>query len=163
MDGVSSAASIVAIAAAGLQISAKLVAFASDIKRASTHVNSLATDVSIVSSILHQLGELVEQKPDQGEVGIFSSHGLATTKASADVCKQIFTVIEEKLRSASKQARTGIKVGDRIELSPIEQARWPFLQPSIDSLRKDLQEAKGTLMLMLQVATLGIHMTLSRK
>ena len=163
MDGVGLAASIIAIATAGLQISVKLIAFASQVKTASQQVNFLANDVSITSSILHQLGELIEQKADQNEVGIFNSHGLTTTKASADVCKRIFEVIEEELKNASKQTRTGVRVGDRIELSRTEQAKWPFLQPSMDSLRKDLQEAKGTLMLTLQVATLGVHITLSRK
>lgn len=46
--------------------------------------------------------------------------------------------------------------GGKIELSAHERAKWPFLQPSIDSLRTDLRDAKSTLMLMLQVATLAL-------
>ncbi|KAL9631430.1 MAG: hypothetical protein Q9164_005898 [Protoblastenia rupestris] len=45
--------------------------------------------------------------------------------------------------------------GGKFKLSVTEKAKWPFLQPKIDGLRQDLQEAKGTLMLMLQVTSLA--------
>lgn len=35
--------------------------------------------------------------------------------------------------------------------------KWPFLQPSIDVLRADLEKAKGTLMLTLQLSSLAFN------
>lgn len=46
--------------------------------------------------------------------------------------------------------------GEKIELSTIERAKWPFLQPEINNLRAELRDAKTTLMLMLQVTSLAL-------
>lgn len=45
---------------------------------------------------------------------------------------------------------------EKIKPSVVEKAKWPFLQPGLEALRTDLREAKGTLMLMLQVHLLAV-------
>ncbi|KAL8684340.1 MAG: hypothetical protein Q9224_006421, partial [Gallowayella concinna] len=85
------------------------------------------------------------------------------------MCENIFKEIEQVARDASQQIRGRSKfVGGKIKLSKSEKLKWPFLQPSIDILKNDLREAKGTLMLMLQVTSLAfskkmadIHQTAS--
>ena len=58
---------------------------------------------------------------------------------------------------ASKQIRESKWLGvGKMKLSNAEKAKWPFLQPSIEILRGDLREAKGTLMLMLQLGSLAL-------
>ncbi|KAL9598069.1 MAG: hypothetical protein Q9179_004046 [Wetmoreana sp. 5 TL-2023] len=157
MDGVSIAASLVGIGAAGCQIAIKLYTLATQISTASERISSISNDVSLTSSVLQQLGELMTQKAADDGTTIFSRSGLETTKTSAAMCEAIFKDIEQAAREASKQIRgRSSLVGGKIKLSKSEKAKWPFLQPSIETLRNDLREAKGTLMLMLQVTSLGL-------
>ncbi len=63
----------------------------------------------------------------------------------------------EEAKRASEQIGGSKRLnGSSIKLSRMEKAKWPFLQPGIAILRTDLREAKGTLMLMLQIATLAL-------
>lgn len=163
MDGVSVAASIVGIATAGVQVSIKLVTLATQISTASDRVSSIGNDVSLTSGVLHQLGELMTQKGtgDGDGVSILNQHGLETTRVSAAMCQRIFQDIEKEVKNASEQLRRykpgkGRMTCEKIELSVFEKAKWPFLQPKIDTLRADLRDAKSTLMLMLQVASLAL-------
>lgn len=157
MDGVSIAASIVGIATAGVAISIKLVTLATQISTASERVSSIGNDISLTSGVLHQLGELMTQKTTNDGISIFSQGGLETTKTSAAMCERIFREVEKEVKKASEQIRGCKRLdGGKVKLSKAEKAKWPFLQPSIDSLRVDLREAKGTLMLMLQVTSLAL-------
>ena len=156
MDGISCAASVLAIASAGLQLSIKLVSFAAQIGTASERVNSIGNDVSLVAGLLQQLGEVMGEKRSNGGVSIFNQAGLDTTMHSANMCHRIFRDLQQATFKASAQLRDGKKlIGGKFKLTATEKAKWPFLQPKIDMLRQDLQEAKGTLMLMLQVTSLA--------
>ncbi|KAL9133809.1 MAG: hypothetical protein Q9175_005010 [Cornicularia normoerica] len=161
MDGVSIAASIVSIATAGVQVSIKLVTLATQISTASDRISAIGNDISLTSGVLHQLGDLMTQKTTDDGISILNQHGLETTKVSATMCERIFQDVEKEVKRASEQLRRykpgqGRMIGEKIELSTIEKAKWPFLQPKIDVLRADLRDAKSTLMLMLQVATLAL-------
>ena len=157
MDGISVAASVISIATAGIQLSVRLITLSTQISSASERVSAVANDVSLTAGILHQLGELMTQKVTGDGVSIFSQGGLETTRTSAAICERIFQEVEKEFGRASTQLRGCKKVsGGKIKLSKSEKLKWPFLQPSIDLLRADLREAKGTLMLMLQVATLAL-------
>ena len=157
MDGISIAASIVGIAGAGVQIAIKLVTLATQISTASERVSSIGNDISLTSGVLHQLGELMTQKTTDDGISIFSKGGLETTRTSAAMCERIFIEVESETKRASEQIRSCKRLtGGKIKLSKAEKAKWPFLQPSIDTLRADLREAKGTLMLMLQVTSLAL-------
>ena len=161
MDGLSVAASIVGIATAGVQVSIKLVTLATQIRTASDRVSSIGNDISLTSSVLHQLGELMRQNATADGISILNQHGIQTTKTSAAMCERIFREIEKEVTRASEQLRNckpsrGRMSGEKIELSMKEKAKWPFLQPKIDNLRTDLRDAKSTLMLMLQLAGLAL-------
>ena len=156
MEGVGIAASIIGISAAGSQIAIKLYTLATQISTASERVSSISNDVSLTSAVLQQLGELMTTTFTQDRTSVFSEGGLDTTKKSAAMCEIIFQDVERAANEASKQLRgKGSFPGGKVRLSRSEKLKWPFLQPSMDSLRKDLQEAKGTLMLMLQVTQLA--------
>lgn len=99
---------------------------------------------------------MTQRSTDDG-ISIFSQGGLETTRTSAAMCEKIFLEVEREVRRASEQMRGCKRIyGGKIKLSKTEKAKWPFLQPSIDVLRTDLREAKGTLMLMLQVTSLAL-------
>ena len=149
MDGVSAAASIVGIATAGIQVSIKVVTLANQISTAADRISSIGNDISLTSSILHQLGDLMTQKTPNDSSTIFSQGGLETTKSSAEVCQKIFLEVERETARASEEIRGRKRsIGEKVKLSSVEKAKWPFLQPNLQILRTDLREAKGTLMLI---------------
>ncbi|KAL8654959.1 MAG: hypothetical protein Q9226_003226 [Calogaya cf. arnoldii] len=156
MDGVSIAASLVGLGTAGCQIAIKLYTLASQISTASQRISSVSNDVSLTAGILKELGEFMTRETANDSTSIFSQSGLETTKNSAAVCETIFSEIEQAAKEASEQLRTKTRIIGKIKLSKSEKLKWPFLQPSIESLRIDLREAKGTLMLMLQVTNLAL-------
>ena len=162
MDGVSIAASIIGIATAGVQVSIKLVTLATQISTASDRVSAIGNDISLTAGVLRQLGDLMAQETKDGSVSILNPEGLETTRTAAAMCERIFSEIEKEVKKASEQLRTykkglGKMLGEKIKLSTIEKTKWPFLQPRIDGLRADLRDAKSTLILLLQVATLALN------
>lgn len=153
-DPLSVAASIAGIATAGIQVSIKIVTLAGQVSTASDRISAIGNDVSLTSGILHQLGELTNQKAAHRHVSIFNKEGLETTKNSAEVCRRIFEEVERETSKASELIRRRKhQIGGKVKLSMVEKAKWPFLQPGLEILRTDLREAKNTLMLMLQVLT----------
>lgn len=156
MDGVSIAASLLGLGTVGCQIAIKLYTLASQISTASQRISSVSNDVSLTAGVLKELGEFITRETAKGGESIFSPSGLETTKNSAAICETIFNEIEQAAKEASVQLRTRDRIIGKIKLSKSEKAKWPFLQPSIESLRIDLREAKGTLMLMLQVTNLAV-------
>ena len=162
MDGVSIAASIIGIAAAGAQVSFKLVTLATRISTASDRVSAIGNDISLTSNVLHQLVDLMPEKTGDAGISILSPEAIETTKTAAAMCEKIFSKMEKEVQRASAQLRRykpglGKMRAPKIELSMIERAKWPFLQPRIDGLRTDLRDAKSTLMLLLEVANLALN------
>ena len=158
MDGVSAAASIVGIATTGIQLSIKLITLAGQISTAADRISAISDDVSLTSAILHQLGDLMSQKTSppttntNTDIPIFNAAGLETTNRSAQICEKIFQEVERETAKASVAIRgRKLPIGQKVKLTRLEKVKWPFLQPGIEVLRTDLREAKGTLMLMLQV------------
>ena len=157
MDGESAAASIVGIATAGIQVSIKVITLAGQISTAADRISSIGNDVSLMSAILHQLGDLMSEKTTDGSLPVFSKGGLETTKDSAEICQKIFKEIEIETAKASDMLRGRKRpMGEKVKLTIVEKAKWPFLQPSLEILRTDLRETKGTLMLMLQVSSVQV-------
>lgn len=161
MDGLSIAGSLVGLGTAGCQIAIKLSTLAAQISMASQRVTSISNDVSLTSGVLQELGELMTRETANSGTTIFSKSGLENTKHSAAICERIFKEIEQATRDASEQLRTRDKIIGKIKLSKSEKAKWPFLQPSIETMRIDLREAKGTLMLMLQLMNLAVSQKMS--
>lgn len=158
MDGISAASSILTIGAAGVSISIKLIAFANQVSTASSRIQSIGSDVSLTANVLQQLGDLMSKREDDKAVSVFSEDGLSTTKASADACRTVFYKLEEVLRKASQQLRANgnkAAIGKKVTLSKYEALKWPFLQPSIDTLRTTMKDARDTLMLILHITTLA--------
>lgn len=165
---VGAAASILAIAGAGIQISVKLIAFADQVGTAPERIRDVGTDVSVTAGTLRELGELMGKKvPTKKSVGMFKPDQVQNIKASSTRCEHIFNELKDILGKASQQLRDVYKsrtktqdVSPKINLSKLERMKWPFLQPGMESLRSALRDAKGTLTLILQVVHLRhAHMT----
>ncbi|OGM44534.1 hypothetical protein ABOM_006769 [Aspergillus bombycis] len=180
MEAVGAASAILSIATAGVQCSVRLISFAAQIKTAPERITHIAEDVSLNTSILQQVGELIKQSADGGELpgcpeneggqeqhsriagegtkpteakqGVFSAAGLATTMKIATKCEGIFSVLDDLLHKASRQLSQGPGKTVQVKLSRVQRLKWPFLQPEMDTIRNELKDARGTLTLMLQVA-----------
>ncbi|KAL4885619.1 hypothetical protein BJY04DRAFT_214411 [Aspergillus karnatakaensis] len=182
MEAIGAASAILAVAAAGVQCSVKLVTFAGQIKTAAEQITIVAEEVSLNASILQQLGELVKgngdgTKPSHGlndgdskpagdtkttgsaKQGVFNETGLKTVMDLVRKCEEIFDSLSRSLRKASKELlhtdSTAATSSSKVKLSRAEVLKWPFLVPEIDMMRSELRNVKGTLMLMLQVAMLA--------
>ena len=170
MEAVGAAASILAIAGTGIQVSLKLIAFADQIGTAPQRIRDVGTDVSVTAGTLQELGELMKRNTASKRLtGIFKPDQVQHIETSSAKCKHIFDELKEILGKASQQLRNAYKstsksnvTFSRIRLSRLERMKWPFLQPSIQSLRSALGDAKATLTLILQVVHLRCaHVTAS--
>lgn len=104
MEAVSAAASILAIAGAGIQISLKLIAFADQVGTAPKRIQDVGTDVSITAGTLQELGELMERNmPNKNSIGLFNPDQVQNIEASSARCKDIFDELKNTLAKASKQ------------------------------------------------------------
>ena len=170
MEAVGAAASILAIAGAGIQVSLKLIAFADQIGTAPQRIRDVGTDVSVTAGTLQELGELMKKNTASKRLtGIFNPDQVQNIEISSTKCKHIFDELKEILGKASQQLRNAYtstskskNTFSRIRLSRLERMKWPFLQPSIQSLRSALGDSKATLTLILQVVHLRqAHVTAS--
>ena len=170
MEAVGAAASILAIAGTGIQVSLKLIAFADQVGTAPQRIRDVGTDVSVTAGTLQELGELMKRNTASKRLtGIFKPDQVQHIEISSTKCKHIFDELKEILGKASQQLRNAYKSASksndtfsRIRLSRLERMKWPFLQPSIQSLRSALGDAKATLTLILQVVHLRCaHVTAS--
>ena len=156
------AASILAIAGAGIQISLKLIAFADQVSTAPKRIQDVGTDVSVTAGTLMELGELMKTKvPTKKLVAMFRPDQIQNIQASSTKCQAIFDDLKHILGKASQQLRDLYKPttksqdpSPKIKLSRLERMKWPFLQPQMEALRSELRDAKGTLGLILQVVHL---------
>ena len=164
MDGLSAAASILAIAGAGISISIKLINFTDQVSTAPKRIRSVGTDVSVTAGTLQQLGELMDKSLMNNSTGMFRPDQVRNIEASSIECKEIFDQLEGILSKANQQLRElykrdkstvkSLPIPPKIKLSSIERFKWPFLQPSIEPLQSALRDAKSTLTLILQVVRL---------
>ena len=162
MEAVGAAASILAIAGAGIQISLKLIAFADQVGTAPESIRDVGTDVSVMGGTLKELGELMGNKTStEGSAAMFTLNNLRDIMELERKCDGIFEKLRDILGKASLQLRSVYKrtaksqaASPKITLSKLERMKWPFLQPSMESLRSELRDAKGTLTMMLQVVHL---------
>ena len=162
MEAVGAAASILAVAGAGIQISLKLIAFADQVGTAPEKIREVGTDVSVTGGTLQELGELMrEETPTKKSALMFKPEQVQNIKIYSGRCDEIFKELKEILGKASQQLRgvykltaKGQAAPPKIMLSKLERMKWPFLQPSMESLRSALKDAKGTLTLILQVVHL---------
>lgn len=164
MDGVSAAASILAIGTAGVQVSIKLFSLAKQYSAASDRISAISGEVNFTSSVLKELGTLMSQKPTEdslspGEesLSIFSESSLQITTASAKICDKVIQNLQGMLRKASKQIDNDKENVSREEvtLSRTERVKWLFQQPQLNTLREDLGKAKDSLVFVLQLTTLA--------
>jgi len=149
-------ASVVSIADTGFRLSIKLYTFGEIVSTADKSVISISKDVSLTSSVLKELGSLLE---NDAESHIFSKNAVQTADTVVKECLEVFqemeSILVKKLPSLSGQ--DGIRGGGGGKKSKatvlLERMKWGYLQPKLQLLRSNLDRLKSTLLLMLNVIT----------
>lgn len=138
------------------QIYSKLSTLAYQFPSASFQILRVAQDVSGVEAALCHLSELLKDEDlprhvDPDNKSQYLIQNLTST------CRSLFDSIEKSLRDASKQIKAkGLSPGVEITLTHGEQALWLFRHNKVESLMKELNAVKTTLMLVSQMTTLSL-------
>lgn len=149
-------ASVVQIADTGLRLSIKLYTFGEIVATADKSVISISKDVSLTSSVLKELGSLLE---NDAESRIFSKNAVQTADTVVKECLEVFqemeSILVKKLPSLSGQDDIcGGGGGKKSKAATLlERMKWGYLQPKLQLLRSNLDRLKSTLLLMLNVIT----------
>lgn len=147
-------ASIAQLADYGFKLSIKLYTFNSTISSASSTISSISNDVSLTSTVLRELCQII--KSDDAHV--VSENAILATKQTVDECLKIFGELDDALNKCL--VRMGLDIGKNDEERKLrkgkgnvvlERLKWPFKQPKMDLLRSNLDRLKASLTLMLQV------------
>lgn len=152
MDEISEKSRIFAVAAAGIQLSIKLIAFAEEDGAKPDRMSSLGHDIATTSGVLRQLGEFMSAGPDETKA-LVSPSGLQATMKSAVACNAVFDGIHNAFTALVDT--TVLEPGTGMSTSPVYIVHRPFWQPHVNALWNDLQDLRLTLMLQLQITTLA--------
>ncbi len=145
-------ASILQIADTGLRLSLKLYTFGEIVSIADRSVISISKDVSLTSSVLKELGQILIQDEKSR---ICSENAVQTAD---DIVKECLGVFEEMERVLVKKLpHLGTHDGEKAKRATVllERLRWPYLQPKLELMRSNLERLKSTLNLMLNVISLA--------
>lgn len=145
-------ASIIQIADIGFRLSLKLFTFAQTVANADEAILSTSRDVSLTSSVLKEVGELL--KADQSS-RTYSATAIGTATAIVTECSDVFKEIEkilvEKVLNIKSNCRD--KILTTLTLKPWERFKWSYWQPRLQLLRSNLDRLRSTLSVMLHVIT----------
>lgn len=143
-------ASVVQIADVGLRLSIKLYTFGEIVSNADRSVISISKDVSLTSSVLKELGSLLDKDESSR---IVSENAVQTAGKVVKECLEVFEEIDTIL--VKKMPNLRASAGERRLKAVVllERVKWSYLQPKLQLLRSNLDRLKSTLLLMLNVIT----------
>lgn len=131
------------MAGAGLKLSTTLYTYSATAFKADKELRDIAENVSVTSSVLDQLGRVLEEDK---KARLCSDSALRTTEGVAERCKSVFQELDVALKKSLSKSRDG-------KLSAVQKMKWPFLEPKIKLAQSNLESIKSTLLLMLNVVS----------
>lgn len=145
LEAVGIAASILQLADVGMKVSINLCTLYSKVRRADANLQTLSSEVALTCSVLHQLGELLKQ---DREGQLCSQRALITAQDVLEECRRVFDEID----CVTKHCH--LEVGydrDKFLEKAFRRMTFVFKEPDLESLRKNLDRLKSTMLLMLNV------------
>ena len=143
-------ASIIQIADIGLRLSLRLYAFGKTAASADNSIRSISKDVSLTSSVLQELGHVLEKDKEKQ---VCSMNAIKTADDIVQECLGVFQEVEGALDRGAWRSISGDPAKGKKSLPLIKRFTWPFVQPKVQLLTCHLDKLKVTLMLMLNVLT----------
>jgi hypothetical protein len=142
MDPLSLTASIIGVASAGLRLSTSLYRYTETVINADKNIRGIARDLSTTSSMIRELGTLLEQ--DRGQLRC--ENALATANEALQGCDEVFKEIQKVLDDNMNLEEKGATA-----MSKLKKLKWPLVEPRIHVLQQRLERLKNTLVLVLSV------------
>jgi hypothetical protein len=151
MDIPSIAASIAAVAGAGIQLSTTLYIYAETVTTADKHVKDIARDLSITSTVVTQLGKLLGE--DEAKQ-LHCESALMTARTAVQGCDEVFREIQKELdKTLNPESRRTF--GN----STLRKLKLPLVEPRLSRLQVRLERLKNTLVLALNAVTYAKEVT----
>jgi len=145
VDPLSIATSIISVASTGIQLSTTLYTYAETVIKADQNVKDIARDLSITSTVVTQLGQLLG-KDEARELHCESA--LVAARNAVEGCDVVFKAIQKELdRNLHEQGK-----GKR-QNPMLRRLRWPLVEPRLHKLQLRLERLKNTLVLALNAVT----------
>jgi septal ring factor EnvC (AmiA/AmiB activator) len=137
MDGLSGAASVIAVVGLTAKIATLCFQYANAVKDAKSDIERLKKAVADIKHVLESVAQLLD-KQDKSQLS--TSHQLLE---SLDGCRQQLTVLKTQLEPG--KARKAMK---HFSLKPL---KWPFTSTKVDKIVASLEKYQQTFNLALQV------------
>jgi hypothetical protein len=136
------AASIIGVASAGAKLSLALYQFAEIVGSAASEVRSVAGDISIFCSVLHQLDATLQE----AKATRYSLTAITTAEAIVGECRNIFNQIQAVV---DKLKRESVDTPQELTLAWTARVKWVFQRSKVSLHQSKLESMKATLLLML--------------
>ncbi len=160
MAEIGAIASIVGLAAVGVQLSQTLYNIGSKIKDVKSNLNRIATHIVLFSSSLKHVGAVLDDNRS-----LHSPEAVGTAMQIVNECQSVFEEIGRMAQMAvsgkggdaeQEKALGTIGANDKKRrMSVLQRVRWHFEQPKVDCLLAQLEHLKTTLSLMIQTLNLA--------
>ncbi|KAI9663228.1 MAG: hypothetical protein M1821_008276 [Bathelium mastoideum] len=152
-------ADVIGTIAACVELAEKIADLVKKFVGAWERIQTIASDVSLLESILKQLDEILSPDPSAGITAArLSPHGRKNASTAVQRCKEIFRRIREELVKTLYDKRFQAKLarGETISVNWAVRLFWIFKESSISELREELSRSKQDVMLSLSVIQLSI-------
>ena len=138
-------ASVIGVAAVGVQLSTTLYTYANGVSRASKDINDLAYDIALTSSVLQRVGALLqESSTSRSDIDI--GNALQITSQVITSCERIFDEVRASLEKIARPDAYG-----SISYSMLGRLKWPLKERRMELLRKRLETYKTNLLLLIAI------------
>ena len=141
-------ASIVQIADTGYRLSLNLYTFGEAVSSADRAIITISKDISVVSTVLKELGQILGRDEDNKE-RICSDIFVLTAGNTVKECLEVFEELDKMILKNMPNLSQGNKA-TRATMA-LEKLKWPFIQPRIQLLRGNLDMLRANISLMLNV------------
>ena len=152
-------ADVIGTIAACIDLAEKIANLVEKFAEAQKRIQTIASDVSLLQSILKQLKEVLRPDPIAGYTVVRLSHnGQHNTLTAAQRCQRIFTKIRDELSKTlyDKRFKAKLDHGEVIYVNSVVRLFWIFKESSISELREELNRSKQDVVLSLSVNLLSV-------
>ncbi|KAK0512757.1 hypothetical protein JMJ35_004774 [Cladonia borealis] len=153
-------ASIVQIADTGYRLSLKLYTSGEAISSADRTIITISKDISLTSTVLKELGEILRRDQDEKE-RICSENLVQTAGNTVKDCLDAFEELDKMILKNMPNLSQGHRA-TRATMA-LERLKWPFIQPRIQLLRGSLDMLRANISLMLNVLIYARHVSDRKK
>lgn len=145
------AATVVSLAAFGIQLTEILHKYASSVKDAKGRINAILYDTRLTTSVLQQFESHLKEESEVSMSAEARNIALDAIKRCNTVFEDIYVIITGK-----KRPDPTVAVESVTKIPLLKQLSWPFVEPKLELLRSNLERVKAALQLLMSLLTWGV-------